>query len=58
MRGIGRLMAHEKAAELFKRSPKSMRLIAAAVLTTDIASFERIGDFENSSAPRPRQGIC
>jgi hypothetical protein len=24
-----------------------MRLIAAAVLTTDIVSFERIGDFEN-----------
>jgi hypothetical protein len=35
-----------------------MRLIAAAVVTTDIVSFERIGDFENSSAQRPRQGIC
>jgi hypothetical protein len=36
-----------------------MRLIAAAaVVTTDIVSFERIGDFENSSAPRPQQGIC
>jgi hypothetical protein len=32
-----------------------MRLIAAAVVTTDIVSFERIGDFENSSA---QQGIC
>jgi hypothetical protein len=31
-----------------------MRLIAAAaaVVTTDIVSFERIGDFDNSSAPR------
>jgi hypothetical protein len=35
-----------------------MRLIAAAVVTTDIVSFERIGDFENSGAPRPRQGTC
>jgi hypothetical protein len=35
-----------------------MRLIAAAVVTTDSVSFERIGDFENSSAPRLRQGIC
>src|SRR6266436_6376288 len=41
-----------------KRSPKSMRLIDADVVTTDKVSFERIGDFENSSAPRRRQGTC
>jgi hypothetical protein len=36
-----------------------MRLIdAAAVVTMDIVSFERMGDFENSSAPRPWQRIC
>src|SRR5258706_8890845 len=28
------------------------------VVTTDSVSFGRIGDFENSSAPRPRQGTC
>src|ERR1700730_7012918 len=41
-----------------KRSPKSMRLIDADVVTTDSVSFGRIGDFENSSAPRRRQGTC
>jgi 2-haloacid dehalogenase len=29
-----------------------MRLIGADVVTTDSVCFERIGDFENSSAPR------
>src|SRR3984893_17071525 len=35
-----------------------MRLIDADVVTTDSVSFGRIGDFENSSAPRRRQGTC
>src|SRR5260370_42201086 len=35
-----------------------MRLIDADAVTTDSVSFGRIGDFENSSAPRPRQGTC
>jgi hypothetical protein len=35
-----------------------MRSIDAAMLTTDSVCFESIGDFENSSAPRPRQGTC
>jgi hypothetical protein len=35
-----------------------MRLIDADVVTTDSVSFRRIGDFENSSAPRPRQGLA
>jgi hypothetical protein len=35
-----------------------MRLIDADVVTTDSVFFGRIGDFENSSAPRPRQGLA
>jgi hypothetical protein len=35
-----------------------MRLIDADVVTTDEVSRERIGGFENSSAPRRRQGTC
>jgi hypothetical protein len=34
-----------------------MRLIDADVATTDSVSYGRIGDFENSSAPRPRKNL-